>query len=287
MTELTYLAPAKLNLFLHICGRRADGYHELQTVFQFLNYTDKLRFCARPDDQICLYSAMTTVATQDNLVTRAAKLLQSRYATSGGVDIYLEKNIPLGAGLGGGSSNAATTLLALNRLWNLSLTQTDLMAMGLQLGADVPIFIYGKSAWAEGVGEKLTTLVLSEPWYVVLIPPQAINTAEIFSDPELTRNSPPLTIQEFVRGGITTRNDCEPIVRKHYPIVAAAFDWLNQYSKAHLTGTGSCVFAALPTQQEAQKIAAQVPQPFKVIVAQGMNCSTDAQEMTRLSKVSC
>lgn len=263
-----WLSPAKINLFLHILGRRPDGYHELQTIFQFLDYHDELCLESRIDPQIQL---TTSMSLENNIVLKAARLLQQVSGTSLGANIILNKRIPIGGGLGGGSSNAATTLIALNQLWQLNLPESDLLELGLQLGADVPVFIKGKAAWAEGIGEKLSPIQLPEPWYVVLSPPQIVSTAEIFSAVELTRNTRPITIQEFLEG--RTRNDFEPLVRKRYPQIGNAIDWLNRYAPAKLTGSGSSVFAEVATKKEAEKIVAEVPQPLTAFMAKGMNCS--------------
>lgn len=262
-----WLAPAKINLFLHILGRRADNYHELQTAYQFLDYCDELTFRVREDRQIKLNSTI-----ENDLVLRAARLLQERGGTSLGADISLTKRIPIGGGLGGGSSDAATTLLALNKLWDINLPETQLLELGLKLGADVPVFIQGKAAFAEGIGEKLTPISIPEPWYVVLAPPQNISTAEFFSAPELTRNTRPITIQEFLAGKTRTHNDFEPLLKKLCPVVAEALDWLNHFAPARLTGSGGCVFATVETKAQAHKIAENVPKQFKAFVAKGVNC---------------
>jgi len=273
MKKLSWPAPAKINLFLHIIGQRADGYHELQTVFQFLNYCDELHFTVRNDDQLHVHSTIPELAEDGNLILRAAQLLQKTCRTNLGIDVILHKRIPIGGGLGGGSSNAATTLLALNQLWQLQLTKQDLLGLGLQLGADVPIFIEGKACWGEGIGEKLTPINLPQPWYVVVIPPHPVSTAKIFSDPELTRNTPTITIQQFLDGQVGSHNDCEAIVRKHYPLIGTALDWLGQYAPARLTGTGGCVFAAVANAEQANALVAKVPAPFKAFAAEGLNHS--------------
>ncbi|HUH37673.1 MAG TPA: 4-(cytidine 5'-diphospho)-2-C-methyl-D-erythritol kinase [Spongiibacteraceae bacterium] len=267
-------APAKLNLFLHITGRRADGYHTLQTLFQLLDYGDQLHFAPRADGQLRLDSALSGIAADDNLVMRAARLLQSRARSLGqnpGADIHLDKRLPLGGGLGGGSSDAATTLLALNKLWRLDLPLDELAALGLGLGADVPVFVLGRSAWAEGVGEELRPVDLPETCYLVLAPPCEVSTARVFSTPELTRNTLPITIAAFrAEGG---RNDCEPAVRNQYPEVAKALDWLNKFSPSRMTGSGACVFAAFADAEYAHAVLAQRPQGFQGFVARGVNHS--------------
>lgn len=263
-----YLSPAKLNLFLHIIGQRADGYHLLQTVFQLLDYYDELTFTLRDDQQINLTCNINEINNENNLVLRAAHLLKQQQ----GVDIHLHKNIPMGGGLGGGSSNAATTLIALNHLWQLQLSTQELLALGLKLGADVPVFIQGQSAWAEGIGEVLVPIELPERWFVVLAPPVLVSTPKLFSDNELTRNTSPIKIQEFLEGA-ETQNDCEVVCSKRYPEVAAALTWLNQFAPARLTGTGGCVFAAVKNEQTAKQIAEQIPKPFTGFYAKGINCS--------------
>jgi len=264
-------APAKLNLFLHITGRRADGYHELQTLFQFLAWGDWLYFDLHDDDRIGRRGGPPGVAEQDDLVVRAARRLAEAGGRGGGVTIYNDKRLPAGGGLGGGSSDAATTLLVLNRLWDLRLDISTLAAIGLQLGADVPVFLHGHAAVAEGVGEMLTPAAPDEPWYLVLNPAVSISTAAVFSDPELTRNTPRQKIPDLVSGA--WRNDCEAVVRRRYPDVAAALDWLNAFAPAHLTGTGACVFAAFGNREEADAAAARIPEPWTGFVARGVNRS--------------
>lgn len=271
MAHLICPAPAKLNLFLHITGRRADGYHLLQTVFQFLDYCDELQFTLREDGQLQLTPSLANIAPHDNLIYRAASLLQQQSRCRLGANISVTKKIPLGGGLGGGSSDAAATLLALNQLWQLGLSLTDLADIGLQLGADIPIFVMGQAAWAEGVGEKFTLISLPEPWYVVIIPPCEVATAKIFSHTQLTRDSSPIKIQEFTEGHI--RNDCEPLVRNLYPEVAAALDWLGQYTQAMLTGTGACIFGRFVERQAAEAVLAKLPETFSGFIAKGLNHS--------------
>lgn len=265
--QLICLAPAKLNLFLHIVGRRSDGYHLLQTVFQLLDYCDELTFTLRDDNQITC-NDLESVPAQNNLVIRAAKLLQQ---TSQGVDIKIQKRIPAGGGLGGGSSNAAATLLALNKLWQLHLSKTELCRLGLQLGADVPVFISGKSAWGEGIGEQLTPIELPERWYVVLIPAFSIPTKEIFTAAELTRDTSPITIRAFLTDDRLLKNDCEKVVRQRYPDIASALDWLAQFAPSRLTGTGSCIFAAFEHKEQALTVEKQIKTPWKGFVAKGIN----------------
>jgi 4-diphosphocytidyl-2-C-methyl-D-erythritol kinase len=265
---LSLLSPAKLNLFLHITGRRSDGYHELQSVFQLLDFGDTLAFEADHSGQVRLTGDTLGLPPEQNLITRAARLLQSGER---GARIRVSKRIPAGGGLGGGSSNAATTLLALNHLWNCGHSNSELQALGLSLGADVPVFVAGRSAWAEGIGERLTPLELPPAWYVVVHPGCHVSTGEIFSDRELTRQSPPITIPAFLEGG--PRNDCQSVVVKRYPEVAKALNWLAKFGDSRLTGTGACVFASFPSRTEAEAVLAQVPAPWQGFVAQGVNRS--------------
>lgn len=267
----TWLAPAKLNLFLHIVGRRADGFHLLQTAFQFISLCDTLNFDITHDGRIERALEIADVPAEHDLTVRAAHLLQRATDTPFGARIRCEKKIPLGGGLGGGSSDAATTLVALNLLWNTGQTVDQLAQLGVRLGADVPVFVRGHAAWAEGVGEILIPISPPEPWYVVIHPLCHVSTAEIFSLPELTRTTSPIKILDFFEG--TGRNDCETTVRAHYPAVAAALDWLAKYSSAHMTGTGACVFAAFPTEAQAHEIAALTPPQWRGFVAQGLNRS--------------
>lgn len=264
-------APAKLNLFLHVLGRRADGYHRLQTVFQLLDRGDELEFTPRADGAIVCHGELPGVAAQDNLIWRAAQSLQQAGGAALGAEIRLEKRLPLGGGLGGGSSNAATCLLALNRLWGLDWTLDRLAALGLTLGADVPLFVRGHSAFAEGVGEQLAPVDLAPAWYCILTPDCMVSTAAIFNDPELTRDTAPTTISAFVADPEAGHNDCWPVVAQRYPPVLEAFQWLSQFGEARLTGTGASVFLALPTKAAAQRVAARSPLP--ALVARGVNIS--------------
>ena len=269
---VSYPAPAKLNLFLHVTGRRADGYHLLQTVFCFIDRSDGLRFKLRPDGQILLTQPLPGVPLERDLCYRAAHLLQTTASVRQGVEIRLDKRLPLGGGLGGGSSDAATTLIVLNRLWGANLSRAALMQLGLQLGADVPLFIFGDNAWAEGVGETLTALVLEPAWYVVLVPPVNVPTAAVFGAPELTRNTLPVTIPGFSAGpgAAAFRNDLEPVVTARYPIVAQHLAWLKQYGTARMTGSGACVFAAFSAEQAARDVLAQKPAWIEGFVARGL-----------------
>lgn len=272
MTEAPFWpAPAKLNLMLRVVGRRDDGYHLLQTVFQFIDLTDELRFVIRSDGLIRRVNPIAGVDEDQDLVVRAARLLQTAANCSQGVDIALEKRIPMGAGLGGGSSDAATTLVALNALWRCGLDMTALMALGLRLGADVPIFIHGRAAWAEGVGEQLVDLTLPEPSYLLLLPQEHVDTGKVFQDPDLTRNSPRTTIRAFLAG--ERRNDCLAVVRKRYPRVAQAFDWLDERATAQMTGTGACVFAECADAEQATGWLSELPSSIRGFVVAGLNRS--------------
>lgn len=264
-------APAKLNLFLHICGRRADGYHELQTLFQLLDYGDRLDFVHRSDGVVRRLQGPAGVPEAQDLVVRAARLLQREAGLDHGVDIHLHKRLPMGGGLGGGSSDAATVLVALNRLWRAGLDQQALVDLGLRLGADVPVFVRGHSAWAEGVGERLTAQSLPPRWFLVLHPGVEVATAAVFGAPELTRNSPRIKIPAFDFG--RTRNDCEPVVRVQYPEVGRALDWLGHYGQARLTGTGACVFAAFDDEARARQVLERVPAGWQAFVARGVDRS--------------
>ncbi|MEQ8288632.1 MAG: 4-(cytidine 5'-diphospho)-2-C-methyl-D-erythritol kinase [Gammaproteobacteria bacterium] len=271
MISKNWPAPAKLNLFLHITGRRQDGYHLLQTVFQFIDLVDDIEFQLTTDGALRRLSAMPGVAEEDDLVIRAARLLQEHSGSTHGVDIKVNKRIPEGGGLGGGSSDAATTLVALNELWQTGLEPSQLAEIGLSLGADVPIFIYGRAAWAEGVGEQLSPVEPAEVYYLVIHPGCSVPTAAIFNAPDLTRNTPPITIRDFFdRGGI---NDCEAVVRKQYPEVNAAIDWLNQFAPTRLTGTGACVFAGFEDESSAQAAREQLPATWRGFLVRGVNRS--------------
>ncbi|MBV4501660.1 4-(cytidine 5'-diphospho)-2-C-methyl-D-erythritol kinase [Pseudomonas shirazensis] len=271
MTTLSLPAPAKLNLWLHIIGRRDDGYHELETVFQFLDHADQLRFALRDDDQVRLQTDVPGVDHDSNLIVRAARQLQQQSGCIQGVDIWLEKLLPMGGGIGGGSSDAATTLLGLNHLWQLGWDLDRLAALGLSLGADVPVFVRGHAAFAQGVGEQLTPVDPVEPWYVVLVPQVSVSTAEIFSHPQLTRDSLPLKMRPVPEGN--SRNDCQPVVEQSYPEVRNALNLLGKYTEARLTGTGSCVFGAFPSKAEADKVLALLSETQTGFVAKGSNVS--------------
>jgi 4-diphosphocytidyl-2-C-methyl-D-erythritol kinase len=272
-----WAAPAKLNLFLHVTGRRADGYHELQTLFQLIDLCDTLTIGVRVDGQIDRPEGPESIAAESDLTVRAAHALKSATGTALGAEIRVRKRIPIGAGLGGGSSDAATTLLALNELWDCRLSTAELTRLALPLGADVPVFVQGSSAWAEGVGERLTPVSLPERWYVVVYPGVPVSTREVFQSPELTRNSPLITIRAFFESG--GRNDCEPVVRTSVPEVAEALDWLLRWAPARLTGTGSCVFAAFSGAAEAERLAARVPDRWMSFVARGLSTSPVHQQL--------
>lgn len=264
-------APAKLNLCLHIVGRRADGYHELQSALQFVDLCDQLRFHRRPPGVIERFGDVTGVEADSDLALRAARHLAAVAGSTTGVAIEIDKRIPIGGGLGGGSSDAATVLVALNRLWSLGLDAEALARIGLELGADVPVFVRGRAAWVEGVGERLTPCDFVERDVLIVRPQSAISTAEIFQAPELTRNSPVTTIRAFLADG--GRNDCEPTVRRRYPEVGEVLDWLREFSEARLTGTGSCVFATFADAAAARRVFAQVPGRWQGYVARSLNRS--------------
>jgi 4-diphosphocytidyl-2-C-methyl-D-erythritol kinase len=274
MTSLTLPAPAKLNLFLHITGRRPDGYHELQTVFQLLDYGDELTFNLA-DDDLSFSCSHPDLETPDNLVMRAARLLWQETGIVRGTRIHLDKRLPTGGGVGGGSSDAATTLVALNRLWECGLDTPALASLGLSLGADLPVFIQGHSAWAEGVGEILQPIDLPHRWYLVLTPDCHVSTEVIFGHSQLTRDTHPLKIAGFPFSG--SKNDCESLVSDLYSPVKKALDWLSGYGQSRLTGTGASVFAAFETEAEARHVMALVPEkaPEKssAFVARGVNIS--------------
>jgi 4-diphosphocytidyl-2-C-methyl-D-erythritol kinase len=268
-------APAKLNLFLHILGRRPDGYHELQTCFQFVDLCDDITIEVRTDGLIRRAVDIPGLPAEADLCIRAAKALQAASGSALGADISLAKKIPVGGGLGGGSSDAATCLIALNHLWGIDWPLEKLAAIGLKLGADVPVFVHGRVAWAEGVGERLTPLYPPqapiEANYLILKPNVFVSTAAVFQDPELTRNSAPITIHGFLASG--GRNDCLGVVRRRYPEVAHALDWLSVYGSARLTGTGACVFLACENKDLAQEIMRKVPPEFECFLARGLNDS--------------
>jgi 4-diphosphocytidyl-2-C-methyl-D-erythritol kinase len=262
-------APAKLNLMLHITGQRDDGYHLLETVFQFIDLCDRLEFETTNDGFITRRPGNTPVVEADDILIRAARLLQSRYDVRQGMRIGIDKQIPIGGGLGGGSSDAAACLLALNHLWGLGLELEQLAAIGLELGADVPVFVGGRAAWATGIGEQLQPVELQPANFLVIDPGIEVSTPRIFAAQELTRNCDPITIRAFLRGSGT--NVCEPVVRKLYPQVGAAIDWLNQYASARMSGTGACVFAVFDSLEQAEEVKSRIPEGWTAFVAKAMN----------------
>jgi 4-diphosphocytidyl-2-C-methyl-D-erythritol kinase len=264
----SFPAPGKLNLMLRVTGRRADGYHFLQTVMRFIGYGDTLSIGVRSDGAIARVGEVAGVAADADLALRAARLLQRTAGTSLGADIRLEKRLPIGGGLGGGSSDAATALLALNHLWGTGFSRERLAALALELGADVPVFVGGDNALAEGIGERLTPLELPPAWYLVLVPPVAVPTARIFAHPELKRDSKPIKITAF--SASLAGNDLEPVVCREYPEVARRLEWLRQAAPAWVTGTGACVFAAFPEEGAARRVLEQAPGDMQGFVAQGL-----------------
>tara|TARA_R110000787_G_scaffold33475_15_gene87530 strand:+ start:576 stop:1448 length:873 start_codon:yes stop_codon:yes gene_type:complete len=268
--EFPWPAPAKINLFLHVVGRRDDGYHELQTVFQFLDHGDTLFFRPRGDGVCRRANDLKGVSQDQDLAVRAAQLLSQASGCGLGADIRIEKRLPMGSGLGGGSSNAATTLMALNRVWNLGFTRDELASLGLQIGADVPVFIHGQASFAEGVGERLSSLTLPEPWYLIVTPPVNISTAEIFSSADLRRDTPRITMRQF-RAGSVTRNDCEPVTRAKYPLVDEAMNRLGKFATARMSGTGASVFAAFASRPEALMARSAMPRDWTSFIARGLN----------------
>ena len=264
-----YPAPAKLNLFLHVVGRRPDGYHLLQTAFRLIELCDWLRFTPREDGEIRLARAIPGIPESEDLTVRAARLLQAEGDARAGVEIELEKNIPIGGGLGGGSSDCATTLAVLNRLWGLDLPGDRLAELALGLGADVPFFLFGGNAFGEGIGERLTPLELPKAWYVLLIPPVMVSTPAIFASPELTRNSKTIKISGFSAG--FGRNDLEPVVCRRHPEVAAHLEWLRRFGDARMSGSGACVFAEFAAEREARSVHSKMPADMRGLVVRGLD----------------
>jgi 4-diphosphocytidyl-2-C-methyl-D-erythritol kinase len=262
-------APGKLNLFLHVVGRRADGYHLLQTVFRLIERADEVRLRVRDDGRICRVNDIPGIEPDADLCVRAARALQTHTRCRLGVDILLEKRLPVGGGVGGGSSDAASTLIGLNRLWHLGLTQSELLALAARLGADVPVFVFGRNAFAEGVGERLQAIELPSAWYLVLAPQVAVSTAEIFSAPELTRNTNAIKMATFSVG--QGRNDLEPVVCRRYPEVARHLAWLRQFGQAAMTGSGACVFSAFDSESEARRLQQQLPEGMRGFVTRGLD----------------
>ena len=272
---LTLPAPAKLNLFLHITGRRPDGYHLLQTLFQILDTGDEIQFRANQTGEIQLRCNDASLEGNDNLIYRAALALTAFAAPDAGVAIFLQKNLPMGGGLGGGSSDAATTLHALNKLWDLGLSIAELAAIGLKLGADVPLFVEGYTAFAEGVGEKLQPMQMPEKTYLVVTPACHVSTAEIFTHPDLIRNSPVICAADVLNSAVQQnwRNDCQPLVERLYPVVAITLQWLVEYAPSRMTGTGASIFAEFPDELSARRALADLPANCRGFVARGVNQS--------------
>lgn len=264
-----YPAPAKLNLTLRVTGRRADGYHLLQTVLRLIDHGDTLRIATRADGVIARRNDVAGVPEADDLTLRAARLLQRASNAPHGADIALEKRLPLGGGLGGGSSDAATTLLVLNRLWGVHWPRARLQALALELGADVPFFVFGESAVGHGIGEKLAPLTLPPAWYLVLVPQVSVATATVFQDPDLIRDSNPIKIPPFSPNA--AQNDLEPVVCRHYPEVARHLVWLRQFGAARMTGSGACVFAEFATEAEAVSVLRRLPETMQGVVARGLD----------------
>ncbi|MEO5691948.1 MAG: 4-(cytidine 5'-diphospho)-2-C-methyl-D-erythritol kinase [Usitatibacter sp.] len=271
-----YPAPAKLNLFLHVVGRREDGYHLLQSVFTLIDRMDTVRLRPRDDGRIVRVSDLPGVAPADDLAVRAALMLQEASGTAKGADIEVEKHIPMGGGLGGGSSDAATVLLVLDRLWGTGFGPEALAELGAALGSDIPFFIHGSNAWVEGIGEKITPIALDPAWYLVLVPPVAVPTGVIFTDPELTRDTETLKMQDLSPRGLGVwdagfHNDLEPVVLARFPEVREHLQWLAQHAKARMTGSGACIFAAFESSEEAQRVLQLAPGPMQGFVAQGIS----------------
>lgn len=264
-------APAKINHFLHITGRRADGYHLLQTAFQFLDYSDEIQLQLRTDHLIQRCGQNADIPAQDDLVVKAAERLQKYTAVQAGANITVNKKLPLGGGLGGGSSDAATTLLGLNQLWNCRLGLDELAQLGLQLGADVPVFVHGHAAWAEGVGEQLTFIDLPENWYLILHPNVHVSTAEIFANEGLTRHCQPIKIATSFNG--QTRNVFTPVVRKMFPAVDIAYNWLSKHATTKMTGSGACLFTEFESEAQAKQVLAVMPDQWSGFVARSASVS--------------
>jgi 4-diphosphocytidyl-2-C-methyl-D-erythritol kinase len=267
-----YPAPAKLNLFLHVVGRRSDGYHLLQSVFTYLDRGDRLRFRVRLDGVVRRLNDVPGIAPGDDLAVRAGRLLQEASGTTHGVDIELDKRIPMGGGLGGGSSDAATALIALNRLWKTGMPREALLELGACLGADVPFFVFGRSAWVEGIGERLKAVDVPPRWYAILTPPVHVPTRAVFTAPELTRNTEALKMEDFSAqpSDLRFHNDLEPVVTARYPQVREHLQWLRQHGDARMTGSGSCVFAAFASRESAERVIDELPAPMTGFVAQGL-----------------
>ena len=275
--SITLSAPPKINLFLHITGQRDDGYHNLQTLFQLLDGGDLLTFTATDNGGIHLSPQVDGVAEEDNLIVRAARALQEKTGSKLGCSIVVDKKLPMGAGLGGGSSNAATTLLALNTLWQCNLPLEQLAQLGSTLGADVPVFVMGRSAFAEGIGDELTPFDIANSWYLVITPPCKVSTGEIFSNPQLTRHSLPIKIRALSEEQY--RNDCQAIVEELYPQVKEVVEWIRNFARPMMTGTGASVFCRWETQAEANRVLAAVPKHWSAFIARGVNDSQVHQQL--------
>ncbi|WP_405601272.1 MULTISPECIES: 4-(cytidine 5'-diphospho)-2-C-methyl-D-erythritol kinase [unclassified Pseudoalteromonas] len=278
-TSFSVIAPAKLNLFLHINGRRADGYHELETLFTFLNFGDELSFELTSTPTILVTGDTKDIPLNDNLIYKAALLLQTQNKSQLGVKINLIKRLPMGGGVGGGSSDAATTLLALNKLWNINSSVDELADLGLQLGADVPVFIRGQSAIAHGIGEKLQHVELEQKWYCVVHPNQHVSTAKIFTHPDLKRDTPKILGDWKCQ---TLSNDCEPLVKKLCPEVEKTLQWLLKYAPSKMTGTGSCCFVEFASQVQAQDVLANLPHTWQGFIASSVNTSPAHTELAAI-----
>lgn len=272
-SSISLIAPAKLNLFLHVLGRREDGYHNLQTLFRLLDFGDEMKFESASNGTLSLHfesSLSSEISMDENLIIQAAKSLRQRAGNPAlGARICIKKKIPVGAGLGGGSSNAASTLLALNALWDLKLSNQQLREIGVTLGADIPLFINGKTAWGEGVGEKLSDICLSECWYLVVTPPCFVSTQEIFCHEQLTRNTQAIKMADFLAG--RSRNDCEEVTKLLHPEVASSLNLLGKHAKPRMTGTGSSIFAEFKSEAAAMATLAKLPKPQHFFVAKGIN----------------
>ncbi len=264
-----YPAPAKLNLFLHVVGRRADGYHLLQSVFRFIDFADELGFSVRDDGLINHLNPIPGVEPESDLCVRAARLLQKHCACPLGADIQINKRLPMGGGLGGGSSDAATTLIALNHLWQTGLNREELQQLGLSLGADVPVFVFGQNAFAEGVGEILSAVELDNPWYVVLIPPVHVSTPDIFRDEGLTRDTEMIRMRDFK--SVVNSNDLQTVVCRRYPEVKQCLEWLSDFAPAKMTGSGACVFAEFASEASARNALEKIPDTLSGFVAKGLS----------------
>jgi len=277
-------SPAKLNLFLHITGKRDDGYHNLQSIFQFLDHGDTISISPNSSGEITLLTPVTGVSKEDNLIYKAAKLIAYYVDESLGAEIKVDKKLPMGGGLGGGSSNAATTLLALNALWQANLSIDKLAELGLSLGADVPVFVRGNAAFAEGVGELLTPVEPTEYWYLVTKPNVSISTASVFQSPDLPRNSTPIQLQDIDMSEtiIEQHNDCQTMVIKHYPEVAKLLSWLVEYAPSQMTGTGACIFSRFNSEKEARNIQSQLADNIESFVAKGLNKSPVFEAIEKL-----